>query len=86
MSPLGCFWLLWASILVKIGSFVTALSSSSSPSPTTYDPTQGLSNDAIVKLARKRYQTNDDVSEKDTTPMQGRVAVITGAAGGIGGE
>lgn len=85
MSAFGSFWLRLAWILVTFGSFVAALSSTPS-SPTTYDPTQGLSYDDIAKLARKRYQTNDDVSDKDIPPMQDKVAVITGAAGGIGGE
>ena len=76
MQNLVRFWLLSVSILLRVGSFGIALTSSSS------SPTSGLSYDAIAKLARKRYQNN----ENDVPPMRGRVAVITGAAGGIGGE
>ena len=78
MSRLVHFWVLSASILVQIGSFGAALSLSPSPP-------KGLSYDAIAKLARKRYQ-NDNDGDSLLSPMKGRVAVITGAAGGIGGE
>lgn len=40
----------------------------------------GLSPQLITSLAQKRYNTNNE------SPMEGRVAVITGAAGGIGRE
>ncbi len=77
MSRLVRFWVLLASILVQIGSFGAALSLFPSPP-------RGLSYDAIANLARKRYQ--EENGDSLLSPMKGRVAVITGAAGGIGGE
>jgi len=79
MYGLVRFLLLLATAVLRIGSFSAALSSSS--------PTRGLSYEAIAKLAQKRYQNNQDAHyENKFPPMKGRVAVITGAAGGIGGE
>lgn len=74
------FGLLPVFIALQVGLFGTALLIP----PTT---TRGLSFDTITKLARKRYQNNDDVRNgNESPPMEGRIAVITGAAGGIGGE
>jgi len=42
----------------------------------------GLSSERILSLARERYGASRD----DALPMRGKVAVITGAAGGIGRE
>jgi NAD(P)-dependent dehydrogenase (short-subunit alcohol dehydrogenase family) len=42
----------------------------------------GLSKESITSLAQKRYRTDTSTMH----PMEGKVAVITGAAGGIGGE
>jgi len=42
----------------------------------------GLSKESITSLAQKRYRTDTNTMH----PMEGKVAVITGAAGGIGGE
>lgn len=51
----------------------------------------GLTQEAILALARKRFpkedcDCDDDDDYDNNFPMKGRVAVITGAAGGIGGE
>lgn len=48
----------------------------------------GLSPELITSLARKRYNVNnvDNNNDDDGPPMHGNVAVITGAAGGIGRE
>jgi NAD(P)-dependent dehydrogenase (short-subunit alcohol dehydrogenase family) len=48
----------------------------------------GLSQETIRTLARKRYNpiNDDDDANFQKYPMTGRVAVITGAAGGIGGQ
>ena len=62
----------------QIGCFCKAFSFSRSQP-------RGLSHDEIFKLARKRFQGNEE-SNGIQLPMNGRVAVITGAAGGIGGE
>mmetsp|Transcript_17613 Transcript_17613/g.38425 ORF Transcript_17613/g.38425 Transcript_17613/m.38425 type:complete len:454 (-) Transcript_17613:147-1508(-) len=59
---------------------------SSIPQPT------GLSPELITSLARKRYKVNNvdnndnNNIDDDGPPMHGNVAVITGAAGGIGRE
>jgi NAD(P)-dependent dehydrogenase (short-subunit alcohol dehydrogenase family) len=80
MYSLVRFWLLSSSIVLRVGSFGAALLSSSPP--------QGLSYDAIAKLAQNRYQNGSDGAhcEDDKLPMTGKVVVITGAAGGIGRE
>ena len=68
--------LIWLWLLLP-SSFGTALSS----------PPRGLSYNDVEKLALKRYQKNGGaLHENDVSPMEGKVAVITGAAGGIGGE
>jgi len=73
------FWLLSAFVALQVDSFGAALPSSSQ--------LKGLSYESIANLARNRYQSNPDGSDNDDLPpMKGRVAVITGAAGGIGGE
>lgn len=48
----------------------------------------GLSQEAILTMAQRRYSKASSLpnSEPNKFPMTGRVAVITGAAGGIGGE
>ena len=48
----------------------------------------GLPTHLVETLARNRYANKDDAGDNGMTipPMQGRVAVITGAAGGIGRE
>jgi len=88
MQGIVRFVLLSVSIILRVNSFGTA--------PTTLSPPRGLSYEAITELARKRYPSNqDEGNRKDddnessslsSIPMKGRVAVITGAAGGIGGE
>jgi NAD(P)-dependent dehydrogenase (short-subunit alcohol dehydrogenase family) len=55
------------------------------PTATATSFPRGISYDKIVELAQKRYCTNSP-KINDNEPMKGRVAVITGAAGGIGGE
>lgn len=41
----------------------------------------GLTQQKIIQLARRRYQIDN---EDDNTPMDGKIVVVTGAAGGIG--
>lgn len=45
-----------------------------------YQQPSGLSSQSVASLAERRY------NNASTSPMEGRVAVITGAAGGIGKE
>lgn len=78
MSGFVLFCLLSTLLIAKANSLSNLRSLSS--------PLQGLPDEVIVKLARNRYQNADDRYEKNSSPMKGRVAVITGAAGGIGGE
>ena len=75
----GLFWVLLGLIISHSYSFSNVRSSSSS--------VQGLSFEAIEELARKRYHSNLDVRYGNhSPPLKGKVAVITGAAGGIGGQ
>mmetsp|Transcript_21112 Transcript_21112/g.58742 ORF Transcript_21112/g.58742 Transcript_21112/m.58742 type:complete len:450 (+) Transcript_21112:2-1351(+) len=75
MNGLLQFGLLFVSFFLQPTSFGTAF---------TLSPPRGLPYETIADLARKRYSNNRDGGEEP--PMKGRVAVITGAAGGIGGE
>ena len=84
MLGLVRFWLvsLSAYVIVLALSQISWFCEAFSLSPSQ---PRGLSHDEIVKLARKRFQGNDEINGIPS-PMKGRVAVITGAAGGIGGE
>lgn len=75
MQCLLPFVVLFVSIVLRVNSFGTTHTSSAP---------RGLSPEAVVKLARRRFLDRDD--DHCFSPMSGRVAVITGAAGGIGGE
>jgi len=61
-------------LLLCLSSISKVTTSFQIPSP------KGLSQTKIAELARKRFNNNDDL------PMKGKVAVVTGAAGGIGSE
>ena len=89
MHSLLQFGLLASITILRVDSFGTT-----TPTPTPTSSPRGLSYDAIAELARKRYPTNRNIDNHNHNhndddghpPMKGRVAVITGAAGGIGGE
>ena len=66
-------------------NIIRGVNSLTSTTATATSLPRGLPYDKIVELAQKRYCTNSPKSN-DNEPMKGRVAVITGAAGGIGGE
>jgi hypothetical protein len=75
-------FLLLSSISIIRG--VNSLTSTTATATATSLP-RGLPYDKIVELSQKRYCTNS-INSNDNEPMKGRVAVITGAGGGIGGE
>eukprot|EP00536_Pseudo-nitzschia_multiseries_P003695 jgi/Psemu1/186455/e_gw1.58.23.1 len=83
MNGLLRFGLLSVFVLLQFISFGTAF---------TLSPPQGIPHERIAELARTRYPNNRDGDnyqcgdESDSPPMEGKIAVITGAAGGIGGE
>mmetsp|Transcript_2291 Transcript_2291/g.5529 ORF Transcript_2291/g.5529 Transcript_2291/m.5529 type:complete len:433 (-) Transcript_2291:235-1533(-) len=84
MRGVLAFALLQAFVILRVESFAAT----PTPSSSTTSTPRGLSYEAIAGLARKRYRNGRDapIEENEYVPMKGRVVVITGAAGGIGGQ